>query len=166
MMSGAKELYASVDTRANTTIKQEEELVVHIRTVVERERAVEELEQRLLEREGLDNIKLGRELEALATRESNLDDREATPKAEQKALEDARLTVMARELAADVREADRDTRAAELADKEKRLAERQTQELAATQKRLEEQRVWDFLGYTEAALVPFSFSPLRSGLPT
>jgi hypothetical protein len=119
---------------------------VHIRTVVERERVVEELEQRLLEREGLDNIKLGRELEALATRESNLDDREATPKAEQKALEDARLTVMARELAADVREADRDTRAAELADKEKRLAERQTQELAATQKRLEEQRVWDFLG--------------------
>jgi hypothetical protein len=119
----------------------------HLNTrVVERERAVEELEQRLLEREGLDSIKLGRELEALATRESNLDDREATPKAEQKALEDARLTVMARELAADVREADRDTRAAELADKEKRLAEKQTQELAATQKRSEEWRVWDFLG--------------------
>jgi hypothetical protein len=141
---------------------------VHIRTVVERERAVEELEQRLLEREGLDNIKLGRELEALATRESNLDDARPLPRQsrEQKALEDARLTVMARELAADVREADRDTRAAELADKEKRLAERQTQELAATQKRLEEWRVWDFLGYTEAALVPFGFSPLRSGLPT
>jgi hypothetical protein len=30
----------------------------------------------------------------------------------------------------------------------------------------EAQRVWDFLGQTEAALVPLGFSPLRSGLPT
>jgi hypothetical protein len=86
---------------------------------------MEELEQRLQEREGLDDIKLGRELEALATHESNLDDREAILEAEQKALEDARLTVMAQELAADIREPDLDTRVAELANREKWLVERQ-----------------------------------------
>jgi hypothetical protein len=68
-----------------------------------------------------------------------------------------------------------DTRAAELADRERRQAERQMQELAAAQKGLEDLqasqadeawRVWDFLGQTEATLVPLSFSPLRSGLPT
>jgi hypothetical protein len=49
------------------------------------------------------------------------------------------------------------------------------QELATAQKRLEDlhvvcvgevQKVWDFLGQTESALVPFSFSPLRSGVLT
>jgi hypothetical protein len=86
---------------------------------------MEELEQRLQEREGLDDIKLGRDLEALATHESNLDDREAILEAEQKALEDDRLTVMAQELAADIREPDLDTRVAELANREKWLVERQ-----------------------------------------
>jgi hypothetical protein len=47
------------------------------------------------------------------------------------------------------------------------------QELAATQKTLEElqvswageaRRVWDFLGQTKAALVPLGFSPLSSRL--
>jgi hypothetical protein len=103
---------------------------VRIRATTERERAVE-LEQRLQEREGLDDIKLGRELEAFATREATLE-------AEQKALEDARLTVTARELAADVRETDLNTRAAELVNREKRPAERQLQELTATEKRPEE----------------------------
>jgi hypothetical protein len=45
--------------------------------VAEREQVVE-LEQILQEREGLDDIKFGCELEALATRESSLDNREAT----------------------------------------------------------------------------------------
>jgi hypothetical protein len=139
---------------------------VRIRATTERERAVE-LEQRLQEREGLDDIKLGRELEAFATREATLE-------AEQKALEDARLTVIAKELATDVKEADLDTRVVKLANREKRLVERHTQEMAAAQKRLEElqasqagraRKVWDFLGQTEAALVPLVFSPLRSGLP-
>jgi hypothetical protein len=49
------------------------------------------------------------------------------------------------------------------------------QELATAQKRREDlhvvcvgevQKVWDFLGQTESALVPFGFSPLRSGVPT
>jgi hypothetical protein len=28
------------------------------------------------------------------------------------------------------------------------------------------QKVWDFLGQAESALVPFGFNPLRSGVPT
>jgi hypothetical protein len=66
------------------------------------------------------------------------------------------------------------THAAELVDRERQLAERQIWDLATTQKSLEDLqasragkawRVWDFLGQTEAALVPLSFSPLHSGLP-
>jgi hypothetical protein len=66
-----------------------------------------------------------------------------------------------------------DTRVAELAEREKHMVERQMQELAATQKTLEElqvswageaRRVWDFLGQTKAALVPLGFSPLSSRL--
>jgi hypothetical protein len=37
MLAEAKELYASVEARANGTIKQVEELVVHVRVVEERE---------------------------------------------------------------------------------------------------------------------------------
>jgi hypothetical protein len=51
---------------------------------------------------------------------------------------------------------------------------RQLQELATAHSRLEElqaawageaQKVWDFLGHTEATLVPLSFSPLHVGDP-
>jgi hypothetical protein len=59
---------------------------VRVGAVVERERAAEELEQRLQEREELDNINLSREFETLTTRESNHNSREATFEAEQKAL--------------------------------------------------------------------------------
>jgi hypothetical protein len=114
---------------------------MHIHVVVEREQAVEELEQRLQEREGLDDIELGCELEAIITCESNLNSHEATLEMEQKALEDSRLTVVSRGVAADVRETDLDTRAVELVEREKRLAERQMQELATSQKRLEESQV-------------------------
>jgi hypothetical protein len=111
----------------------------------------------------------------LATHEANLDSREITLEVKQKALQDARLTVTAHELAADVREVNLDTRAAKLLEREKRLSRRQLQELAAAQKRLEElqssqvgevRRVWDFLGQTEATLVPLGFSPLRSEVLT
>jgi hypothetical protein len=50
---------------------------VRICAVVEQEQVVE-LEQRPEEREGLDDIKFGRELETLTTHESSLDRREAT----------------------------------------------------------------------------------------
>jgi hypothetical protein len=67
ILSDAMELYATTEARANTTIKQEEELAVRIRAVVESEQVVLELEQRLQEREGLNDIKLGHKLETLAT---------------------------------------------------------------------------------------------------
>jgi hypothetical protein len=94
--------------------------------------------------------------------------------AEQKDFEDAHDFVLARELAAEVRESALNIRAVEVANREKRLAEQQTQELATAQKRLENlqvvcvgeaQKVWDFLGQAESALVPFGFSPLWSGVP-
>jgi hypothetical protein len=47
MLSNAKELYTLAEARSNTTIKQEEELIVRIHAMDERERAVEELEQKL-----------------------------------------------------------------------------------------------------------------------
>jgi hypothetical protein len=62
----------------------------------------------------------------------------------------------------------------ELANKEKRLAETGLKELAAMRRTVEElhatraieaQKVWDFLGHTEMALVPLGFSPVRSGEP-
>jgi hypothetical protein len=81
---------------------------------------------------------------------------------------------LARELAADVKEGTLDTRAAVVVDRERRLAKQQMQELAVAQKRLEElqairvgeaQKVWDFLGQAESALVPFGFNPLRFRVP-
>jgi hypothetical protein len=44
MLANTKELYASTEAPANTTIKQEEVLAVRVRAVVEREQAVDELE--------------------------------------------------------------------------------------------------------------------------
>jgi hypothetical protein len=79
----------------------------------------EELEERLLEREQLDSLNLGRELESLKARERTHNGHESTHEAERKALVDARVTVMARELAVDVRKGNLDTRAVVLADREK-----------------------------------------------
>jgi hypothetical protein len=80
---------------------------------------VEELEQKLEEREGYDDLKLDHELEALATHESSLDSREATLEIEWKNLEDAHLKVMARELTANVKESNLNTNVVELANREK-----------------------------------------------
>jgi hypothetical protein len=44
MLAEAKELYASVEVRANDTIKQVEELAVHVRAIEEQEQAVDELD--------------------------------------------------------------------------------------------------------------------------
>ena len=43
-------------------------------------------------------------------------------------------------------------------------ARKTVEELQAT-RAVEAQKVWDFLGRTEAALVPLGFSPIRSGGP-
>jgi hypothetical protein len=77
-------------------------------------------------------------LKALATRESSLDSCEVTLEARQKILEDTHLMVITCELANDVRETNLDTRATELAEWEKWLAKKQMQDIAITQKRLEE----------------------------
>jgi hypothetical protein len=133
---------------------------------------VEELERRLLEREELDWITLRRELEALGTRESGLDRREAELDREREALKDARVQILARELDADAREAGLRDQEARLAARERQLAERQMLELAITRKGLEDlhasragdaQRVWSFLGQANAVLDSFGFSPVRTG---
>jgi hypothetical protein len=147
---------------------------MRVHDIEERERAVDELEQKLQEQEALDDLRLERELAGLVTHESSLESHEATLTSEQKDFEDARASVLARKLATDIRESALDSRVPEVADREKRLAEQQMQELTATQKRLEDlqairageaQKVWDFLGQAEFTLVPFGFSPLRSGVP-
>jgi hypothetical protein len=62
---------------------------------------------------------------------SSLESHEATLAAEQKGFKDARASVLARELVANVRKSALDTRATEVADRERRLAKQQMQELAA-----------------------------------
>jgi hypothetical protein len=137
-LTDAQELYASAEARAAVIIKQEEDLAARTRQVNQRAREVEELERQLLEREELDEITLRRELEALGTRESCLDRREADLDREREGLKDARVQILARELDADAREAglrDQETR---LVARERQLAERQMQELAVARKGLED----------------------------
>jgi hypothetical protein len=100
---------------------------VRTRQVNQRAREVEELERRLLEREELDEITLRRELEALGTRESGLDRREAELDREREGLKDARVQILSRELDANAREAGL-----------RELVERQMQELAVARKGLED----------------------------
>jgi hypothetical protein len=87
-------------------------------------REVEELERWLLEREELDGIMLCRELEALGTRESGLERREAEHDREREALKDAHVQILAHELDADAREAGLRDQEARLAARERQLAER------------------------------------------
>jgi hypothetical protein len=149
-LADAQELYASAEACAAVVNKQEEDLAVRTRQVNQRAREVEELETQMLEREELDEITLRRELEALGTRESGLDRREAELDREREGLKDARVQILARKLDADAQEAG-------LRDQEARLAarERQMQVLAVARKGLEDlqasragdaHRVWSFLG--------------------
>jgi hypothetical protein len=100
-LADAWELYASAEAQASTITKQEEELAALACQVNQWEQEAEKLEGLLQEREELDDITLWRELEALSTRETSLDRREADLEQEQKALEDVRAQVLARELDAD-----------------------------------------------------------------
>jgi hypothetical protein len=111
---------------------------VRVHAIEEQEWAVDELEQKLQEREALDDLRLERELAGLATHESGLESRETALMAEQRDFDNARATVLARELVADIREDDVDTRVVEVADRERRLAEQQMHELAVAQRRLED----------------------------
>jgi hypothetical protein len=91
-----------------------------------------------------------------------------------KSCEDTRASILVHELAANAREGALETWDVEVAGRERLLAEQQMQELAAAQKWLEDlkairvgeaQKVWEFLGQAEFALVPFGFSPLWSEVP-
>jgi hypothetical protein len=68
---------------------------------------------------------LERELEALMSRKSGLNNREATLAAERKDLEETRTVVLACELATDIRDAGLNSRQEELADSKKWVAERE-----------------------------------------
>jgi hypothetical protein len=81
---------------------------------------------------------------------------------------------LARELTADIRDVRLNSREEELAEREKWLTDKQLQVLTATHRRLEElqatqageaQKVLEFQGQTEAALVNLGFSPLCIGDP-
>jgi hypothetical protein len=170
-LADTQELYASTKARASAIIKQEEDLAVRAHQVNQRARDVEELEGQLQEREELDDITLHRELKVLSTRETTLERHEADLDRERKILEDAHAQVLARELDADSREAGLRDQEARLATRERQLAERQMQELAVTQKGLEDlqasrageaQRVWSFLGQADVAMESFGFSPLQN----
>jgi hypothetical protein len=58
MLANAKELYASAEARANSIIKQQEELAACVCAIEEWEWAVDELEQKLQEQEALDDLRL------------------------------------------------------------------------------------------------------------
>jgi hypothetical protein len=130
-LADAQELYASAEARATVIIKQEEDLAARTRQVNQRAREVEELERQLLEREELNEITLHRELEALGTREAELD-------REHEDLKDARVQILTRKLDADTWEAGLRDQEARLAARERQLAERQMQELAVARKGLED----------------------------
>jgi hypothetical protein len=117
-LADAQELYASAEARAAVVIKQEKDLAARTCQVNQRTQEVEELKRRLLEREELDEITLCRELEALGTRESILDRREAELDREREGLKDTCVQILARELDADAQEAG-------LRDQEARLAARE-----------------------------------------
>jgi hypothetical protein len=93
---------------------------------------------KLQEKEERVDLTLDHELEALASHESNLNSREATLEAGQKSLEETRTEVLGHELTAGIRDQRLNSRVVELASREKRLAERRLQELATTQRMLEE----------------------------
>jgi hypothetical protein len=99
---------------------------------------VETLEGLLQEREELDNITLRRKLDALSTRETCLDRREADLEREQKALEDARAQILACELDVNAQDTGLRDQEAWLVARERQLEEWQMQELVIIQKGLED----------------------------
>jgi hypothetical protein len=136
-LADARELYASAEARASTVSKQEVDLAVRACQVNQWEREVEKPEGLLQEWEELDDITLRRYLKVLSTRETSLDRRVADLKQEQKALEDARAQILARDLDVDAWDTGLRDKEARLVARERQLAERQMPELVITQKGLE-----------------------------
>jgi hypothetical protein len=83
----------------------------------------------LQDQEALDDLRIECELAGLATHESS---HEAALAAEKRDFEDTRASVLAHELAADTREGTLLTRAVNMVDRERLLAEQQMQELVVS----------------------------------
>jgi hypothetical protein len=125
LLNDAKELYATVEARANAIIKQQEDLNAEVVAMAQQEQTVADQELKLQEREEQDDLRLKRELEDLASHESDLSNREATLATERKDLEETRAGVLARELTVDIWDVCLNSKEEELVDREKRLAERE-----------------------------------------
>jgi hypothetical protein len=76
---------------------------VPVHATDEPEQTVDEPEQKLQEREALDDHRLEHELTGLATCESDLESHEAALTIEQRDFEDTHASILAHELAADIR---------------------------------------------------------------
>jgi hypothetical protein len=99
---------------------------------------VAEREWELQEKEEEVASMLERRRSEVSSREADLDTCETALEVDRKSLGDLRVEVLLNELAADIKANHLTFRERELADKEKQLAVMPPQELAATQKRLEE----------------------------
>jgi hypothetical protein len=110
---------------ANATIKQQEDHNAQVVVMAQREQAVAEQELKLWEKEEKGNLRLEHELEALASCESDLNNREATLAAERKDLEETHTGALAHELTAIITDLRLNSREEELGDREKRLVERE-----------------------------------------
>jgi hypothetical protein len=130
-MAGAKELYATAEARGETNIKVQEDINKQAVSIAHQEQAVQEKEDEIA---GM--LDYGRS--ELSSHETNLDTHEAALEANQKSLADLCTKVLARELAADLKANHLAIREKELADIEKQLPMTLPEEVATTQKRLEE----------------------------
>jgi hypothetical protein len=138
LLEDAKELYAKAEACADATIKQQEDLNGSTIDVGQRELMVVEQEQELQERKKKVTGMLERGRDELLSREADLNTREATLEAEQNRMRELLMDLLARELTANLQANHLAFREKKLVDKEKRLAEKQLQELATACKRLEE----------------------------
>jgi uncharacterized protein (DUF3084 family) len=111
-LADERQLHASAEARASVVTKQVEKLAVCACQVNQWEQEVEKLE-------GL--------LQALSTRETSLDRREADLKREQKALEDVYAQILARELDMDAHDTRLRDQEAQLAAQERQPVERKMQ---------------------------------------
>jgi hypothetical protein len=138
LMEKAKELYAAAEARANANIKMQEDHNGQAIGLAQLERMVAgwELEVREKEEEVTDMLERG--CNELSSCEADLNTYETALEADRKSLGDLRVEVLACQHVIELKANHLAFREKELANMEKRLAERQPQELATTHKKLEE----------------------------
>jgi DNA repair exonuclease SbcCD ATPase subunit len=173
LLEQAKEAHAAADAHVSTYAKLQEDL----------DRCVDVVSQREQELQGKEEItgKHEHERNELTSCTDDLSAREATLEMERERLRKMYEDLCSHEFAISSQEGTLECRIIaltskerKLANKEKWLAEKEFQELATMHRTVEElqaarqveaQKVWDFLGQTEMALAPLSFSPIRSREP-